>query len=72
MLSSFVSPHSWPSGITASYWHVSTKILDEFPQVMDKVSYELGTQKQRIEFSMESKVDDLQKKRLKTSIGNLI
>jgi hypothetical protein len=44
--------------ISASYRHVSTKILDEFPQVMDKVSYELGAQKHRIGLSMESKVDD--------------
>jgi hypothetical protein len=44
--------------ISASYRHVSTKILDEFPQVMDKVSYELATQKDKIGLSMESKVDD--------------
>jgi hypothetical protein len=44
--------------ISASYRHVSTKILDEFPATMDKVSLELGTQKQRISLSMESSVDD--------------
>jgi len=44
--------------ISASYRHVSTKILDEFPAVMDKVSYELGAQKQKIGLSMESPVDD--------------
>jgi hypothetical protein len=44
--------------ISASYRHVSTKILDEFPQVMDKVSYELAAQKQKVGLSMESKVDD--------------
>ena len=44
--------------ISASYRHVSTKILDEFPQVMDKVSYELAAQKHKIGLSMESKVDD--------------
>jgi hypothetical protein len=44
--------------ISASYRHVSTKILDEFPQVMDKVSYELGAQKRKIGLSMESSVDD--------------
>jgi hypothetical protein len=44
--------------ISASYRHVSTKILDEFPAVMDKVSYELGAQKDKIGLSMESKVDD--------------
>jgi hypothetical protein len=44
--------------ISASYRHVSTKILDEFPQVMDKVSYELAAQKHKVGLSMESKVDD--------------
>jgi hypothetical protein len=44
--------------ISASYRHISTKILDEFPQVMDKVSYELGAQKHKVGLSMESKVDD--------------
>ena len=44
--------------ISASYRHVSTKILDEFPVTMDKVSFELGAQKQRISLSMESSVDE--------------
>ena len=44
--------------ISASYRHVSTKILDEFPTVMDKVSYELGAQKHKIGLSMESPVDN--------------
>jgi hypothetical protein len=44
--------------ISASYRHVSTKILDEFPATMDKVSYELAAQKHRIGLSMESPVDD--------------
>ena len=44
--------------ISASYRHVSTKILDEFPATMDKVSYELGTQKNQICLSMESPVDE--------------
>jgi hypothetical protein len=44
--------------ISASYRHVSTKILDEFPATMDKVSYELGAQKQKIGISMESPVDE--------------
>jgi hypothetical protein len=44
--------------ISASYRHVSTKILDEFPATMDKVSYELGAQKHKIGLSMESKVED--------------
>ena len=44
--------------ISASYRHVSTKILDEFPATMDKVSLELGAQKHKIGLSMESPVDD--------------
>jgi hypothetical protein len=44
--------------ISASYRHVSTKILDEFPQVMDKVSYELAAQKHKIGLAMESHVED--------------
>jgi hypothetical protein len=44
--------------ISASYRHVSTKILDEFQQVMDKVSYELATQKHKVGLSMESPVED--------------
>ena len=44
--------------IGRSYRHVSTKILDEFPATMDKVSYELGAQKHKIGLSMESPVDD--------------
>jgi len=44
--------------ISASYRHVSTKILDEFPATMDKVSYELGGQKHKIGLSMESQVDE--------------
>ena len=44
--------------ISASYRHVSTKILDEFPATMDKVSYELGAQKHKIGLSMESVVDN--------------
>jgi len=44
--------------ISASYRHVSTKILDEFPTTMDKVSYELGAQKHKIGLSMESPVDE--------------
>src|SRR5210317_2063356 len=43
--------------ISASYRHVSTKILDEFPATMDKVSCELGAQKHKIGISMESPVD---------------
>lgn len=44
--------------ISASYRHVSTKILIELPQVFEKVSYELGKQQDRFRLSLESPVDD--------------
>ena len=46
------------SDVSASYRHVSTKILSEFPNVMDKVSLELGAQRAQFKLSMESAVDD--------------
>ena len=44
--------------LSASYRHVSTKILTEFPQILAKVSVELGQQRRQIGLSMESPVDD--------------
>ena len=44
--------------ISASYRHVSTKILIELPQVFEKVSYELVKQRDRFRLSLESKVED--------------
>ena len=44
--------------ISASYRHVSTKILVELPQVFEKVSYELGNQRDRFKLSLESPVDN--------------
>ena len=44
--------------IGASYRHVSYKILSEFPQVLENVSYELGKQKDQFKLSMESPVDN--------------
>jgi Domain of unknown function (DUF932) len=46
------------SDVSASYRHVSIKILSEFPQVLDKVSYELSAQRSQFKLSMESPVDD--------------
>ena len=43
---------------SASYRHVSNKILNEFPVILDKVSVELGRQRHQIGLSMESLVDD--------------
>ena len=44
--------------VSASYRHVSTKVLTEIPQILDKVSYELGAQRTQLQISMESPVDD--------------
>lgn len=46
------------SDVSASYRHVSTKILTEFPQILEKVSYELGVQKSQFKLSMGSPVDN--------------
>ena len=57
------------SDVSASYRHVSTKILSEFPEVLDKVSYELGAQRSQFKLSMESPVDDPES--LHAFIGNM-
>jgi hypothetical protein len=44
--------------VTASYRHISTKILNEFPLVMSNVGQELGRQKNLFRLSLESKVTD--------------
>jgi hypothetical protein len=44
--------------ISASYRHVSTKILTELPQVFEKVADGLGRQKDRLKLSLESPVAD--------------
>ena len=44
------------SDVSASYRHVSTKILSEFPNVMEKVSLELGNQRHQLKISMDSVV----------------
>ena len=44
--------------ISASYRHVSTKILTELPQVFEKVADGLGKQKDRLKISLESPVAD--------------
>ena len=46
------------TGVSASYRHVSTKILEEFPDVLEKVSYELGDKKDQFIISMDSVVDN--------------
>jgi hypothetical protein len=44
--------------ISASYRHVSTKILTQLPQVFEKVADGLGRQKERLKISLESPVAD--------------
>ena len=51
-------PMDGETKLSASYRHVSTKILNEFPVILDKVSVELGRQRHQIGLSMESPVDD--------------
>lgn len=43
--------------VSASYRHVSTKILSELPGVFSNVSQELGRQKEQVRLSLESKVE---------------
>jgi hypothetical protein len=40
------------------YKHISRRILDEFPEIMNKVSYHLTEQKDRIKLSLQSPVAD--------------
>jgi hypothetical protein len=44
--------------VSASYRHVSLKILNELPQVLERVSIELGTQRTKFQISAETKVPD--------------
>lgn len=42
--------------VTASYRHISAKILNEFPKVLDNISVDLGRQKDQFKLSLESTV----------------
>ena len=44
--------------ISSSYRHVSTKILNEFPEVIQKVSGELAGKREQFRLSIESPVDN--------------
>jgi hypothetical protein len=44
--------------ISSSYRHVSTKILNEFPEVIEKVSGELAGKRDQFRISIESPVDN--------------
>jgi len=43
---------------SSSYRHISTKILEEFPDVLEKVSLELGNKREMFRLSMDSSVDN--------------
>jgi len=45
--------------LSASYRHISLKILGEFPKVLEGVSFELGQQKSQFRISMQSPVENL-------------
>jgi len=45
--------------ISASYRHISTRILQEFPNVLSNIGKGLDQQKNRLQLSLESRVDDL-------------
>jgi hypothetical protein len=44
--------------VSASYRHISLKILNEFPKVLDNVSLELGKQRDQYRLLIESKVEN--------------
>jgi hypothetical protein len=44
--------------VAAPYRYVSSKILTEMPQVLEKVSMELGQQKKQLQLSGNSPVDN--------------
>lgn len=44
--------------VSASYRHVSIKILNEFPGVLDNVSLELRNQRDQFRISVQTRVDN--------------
>jgi hypothetical protein len=44
--------------LSASYRHISLKILENFPEVLEKVSFELGQQKSQFRISMQTPVEN--------------
>jgi len=48
------------TAVSASYRHISSKILDEFPKVLEDVGRELHNQKHQLTLSIESKVENPQ------------
>jgi len=46
--------------VTASYRHVSAKILTDFPRVLSNVGHELDKQRNQLRLSLESMVENLE------------
>ena len=44
--------------VSASYRHISLKILGEFPKILERVSFELGQQKSQFRISMQTPVEN--------------
>jgi hypothetical protein len=44
--------------VSASYRHISLKILEKFPEVLEKVSFELGQQKSHFQISMQTPLEN--------------
>ena len=44
--------------VSASYRHISLKILGEFPKVPERVSFELGQQKSQFRISMQTPIQN--------------
>jgi hypothetical protein len=53
--------HQWDDlqdTVSTSYRHVSLKILEKFPKVLEKVSFELGQQRSQFRISMQPPVEN--------------
>ena len=44
--------------VFASYRHISLKILEKFPEVLERVSFELGQQKSQLRISKQTPVEN--------------
>jgi len=44
--------------VSASYRHISMKILDEFPRILGQIGENLDCEKSRLKISLDSQVDD--------------
>jgi hypothetical protein len=44
--------------VSAFYWHIFLKLLEKFPQVLERASFELGQQKSQFRISMQTPVEN--------------